>query len=53
MAHAVKHKTEGKQYQVKNWKQYNESLVRRGDVTLWLAGELQSLFSRTVSFPLA
>jgi uncharacterized protein YggL (DUF469 family) len=36
MAHAVKHKTEGKQYQVKNWKQYNESLVRRGDVPLWL-----------------
>jgi hypothetical protein len=22
-------------YQVKNWREYNESLVRRGDVTLW------------------
>ena len=23
-------------YKVRNWKQYNESLVRRGDITLWL-----------------
>jgi hypothetical protein len=36
MANAAKHQTEGKQYQIKNWKQYNESLVSRGDVTLWL-----------------
>jgi len=36
MANAAKHKTEGKQYKITNWKQYNESLVRRGDVTLWL-----------------
>lgn len=29
-------RTTGKAYKVTNWKQYNESLVRRGDVTLWL-----------------
>jgi len=29
---AVKAKT---RYRVKNWREYNESLVRRGDVTLW------------------
>jgi hypothetical protein len=26
-------------YRVTNWKQYNESLVRRGDVTLWFSEE--------------
>lgn len=29
-------RTTGKSYRTTNWKQYNESLVRRGDVTLWL-----------------
>src|SRR4029078_7765962 len=30
-------------YRVTNWRQYNESLVRRGDITLWLDEEgLQS-----------
>lgn len=24
-------------YRVKNWKEYNESLVRRGDITLWFS----------------
>ena len=23
-------------YKVKNWRDYNESLVRRGDITFWL-----------------
>jgi hypothetical protein len=27
-------------YQVKNWKQYNESLVRRGDITLWFSEDV-------------
>lgn len=27
-------------YRVTNWKQYNESLVRRGDITLWLDEEV-------------
>ncbi len=22
-------------YRIKNWKDYNESLVRRGDITFW------------------
>lgn len=26
---------DGKTYRVVNWAKYNESLVRRGDVTLW------------------
>jgi hypothetical protein len=29
-------RTEGKKDKVSNWKEYNESLVRRGDITLWL-----------------
>ena len=27
-------------YRVTNWKQYNESLVRRGDITLWFSEEV-------------
>ena len=27
-------------YRVTNWKQYNESLVRRGDITLWFAEDV-------------
>src|SRR6185295_17534663 len=27
-------------YRVTNWRQYNESLVRRGDITLWLDDEV-------------
>jgi hypothetical protein len=27
-------------YRVRNWNKYNESLVRRGDITLWLAEEV-------------
>lgn len=26
-------------YQVTNWKQYNQSLVRRGDITIWFSDE--------------
>ncbi|QDS99597.1 IS5 family transposase [Adhaeretor mobilis] len=36
MAKRAKSRTEGKAYEVKNWNEYNEALVRRGDVTLWL-----------------
>jgi hypothetical protein len=36
MGKRAKTRTEGKQDKVINWKEYNESLVRRGDVTLWL-----------------
>jgi hypothetical protein len=27
-------------YRVTNWKQYNESLVERGDITLWFAEDV-------------
>ena len=33
-------RTTGKSYRVTNWKQYNESLVRRGEVTLWLEDDV-------------
>ncbi|WP_197531017.1 transposase [Posidoniimonas corsicana] len=29
-------RTAGKQYKLTNWSAYNEALVQRGDVTLWL-----------------
>lgn len=36
MGKATKTRTQDKEYKIKNWSEYNESLVRRGDVTLWL-----------------
>lgn len=36
MGKGNKTRTEGKQAKVTNWKEYNESLVQRGDFTLWL-----------------
>lgn len=30
------------QYRVKNWKEYNKSLERRGDVTLWIPEDAES-----------
>lgn len=33
-------KTKKKRYQVTNWREYNASLVRRGDITLWFSGEV-------------
>lgn len=36
MGKSRKTKTQGKSYKVHNWSEYNESLVRRGDFTLWL-----------------
>lgn len=36
MGRSRKTRTQDKQYQITNWSEYNESLVRRGDVTLWL-----------------
>ena len=32
-------KTKKHQYRIKNWRQYNESLVKRGSITLWLDKE--------------
>ena len=36
MGKRAKTRTEGKKCKVTNWPEYNESLVKRGDVTLWL-----------------
>lgn len=36
MGRCTKTRTEDKTYKITNWQSYNESLVRRGDVTLWL-----------------
>ena len=36
MGKPIETRTEGKTEKVTNWSEYNESLVRRGDVTLWL-----------------
>ncbi len=30
----------GKKYRVRNWKQYNKSLVQRGSITLWISEEV-------------
>lgn len=36
MSKGTKTRTQDKKYKIQNWSEYNESLVRRGDVTLWL-----------------
>ena len=33
------HPTYKTQYRVANWPAYNQALVRRGDVTVWLSSE--------------
>ncbi len=40
MGNRTKTKTQDKKYEIKNWSEYNESLVRRGDVTLWLEDDV-------------
>jgi hypothetical protein len=39
---ARRHKFEKKRYRITNWPAYNESLRQRGDVTIWLSGEVES-----------
>ena len=39
---ARRHKFEKKKYRITNWPAYNESLRQRGDVTIWLSGEVES-----------
>jgi len=34
-------------YRVTNWKKYNESLVRRGDITLWFAEDVIAAWEHT------
>jgi hypothetical protein len=37
-----RHKFERKRYRITNWADYNESLRRRGDVTIWLSPEVEA-----------
>ena len=36
----MKHKKTKAQYRLRNWKQYNQSLVQRGSLTLWVSEEV-------------
>ena len=40
-----RHKFDKAQYRVINWAEYNESLRQRGDLTIWVSGEAQSVWS--------
>lgn len=40
MSKKIKVKTKTKKYQITNWQQYNQSLVNRGNVTIWLGEDI-------------
>ena len=40
-----RHKFDKAQYRVINWAEYNESLGQRGDLTIWVSEEAQSVWS--------
>ena len=42
---ARRHKFDKAQYRVINWAEYNESLRQRGDLTIWVSDEAQSMWS--------
>ena len=42
---ARRHKFDKAQYRVINWAEYNESLLQRGDLTIWVSDEAQSVWS--------
>ena len=42
---ARRHKFDKAQYRVFNWAEYNESLRQRGDLTIWVSDEAQSVWS--------
>ena len=42
---ARRHKFDKAQYRVINWAEYNESLCQRGDLTIWVSEEAQSVWS--------
>ena len=42
---AYRHKFRKKRYRVKNWTGYNESLRKRGDVTVWFAADVSGLWA--------
>lgn len=41
------HKFAKKQYRVMNWREYNESLRNRGDLTIWITDDAQSYWAAT------
>lgn len=41
MSKKVKSKTKVRKYQIKNWQEYNQSLVNRGNVTVWLEEDIR------------
>ena len=41
---ARRHKFDKAQYRVINWAEYNESLRQRGDLTIWVSEEAQSVW---------
>ena len=41
---ARRHKFDKAQYRVINWAEYNESLRQRGDLTIWVSDEAQSVW---------
>ncbi len=45
---ARRHKFDKAQYRVINWAEYNESLRQRGDLTIWVSDEAQSVWSAVV-----
>ena len=42
---ARRHKLDKAQYRVIHWAEYNESLRQRGDLTIWVSEEAQSVWS--------
>ena len=42
---ACRHKFDKEQYRVINWAEYNESLRQRGDLTIWVSEEAESVWS--------
>lgn len=40
MSKKVKVKTKTKKYRIKNWQEYNQSLVNRGNITIWLGEDI-------------
>ena len=49
---ARRHKFDKAQYRVINWAEYNESLRQRGDLTIWVSDEAQSVRGWIRSFEL-
>ena len=47
--HRNRHPKYKKRYKLKNWPSYEQSLVNRGDLTLWLSEEVIELWNQVPS----